>query len=176
VCSSDLPHIFLSYSRTNKDEAAALRTRLEQAGFSVFRDEDSIRIGDNWLKSLQDAVQSCAAFVLLVGRDGVQQQRWVGAEVEVALSRKLSPHDDRERLPIFPVLLPEASADGLPAFLRQIQMVVWHPDSSELPQGLREALQAQQGLQQTQTPLKGEPYRGLSYFRREDADRFFGRH
>ena len=169
-------HIFLSYSRTNKDEADILRTRLVQAGFSVFRDEDSIRIGDNWAKRLQDAVQGCAAFVLLVGRDGVQQQRWVGAEVEVALSRKLSPHDDRERLPIFPVLLPEASADGLPAFLRQIQMVVWHPDSSELPQGLREALQAQQGLQQTQTPLKGEPYRGLSYFRREDADRFFGRH
>jgi formylglycine-generating enzyme required for sulfatase activity len=36
------------------------------------------------------------------------------------LSRKLSPHDDRERLPIFPVLLPEASADGLPAFLGQV--------------------------------------------------------
>jgi formylglycine-generating enzyme required for sulfatase activity len=113
-------HIFLSYSRTDKEAAKALRTRLEQAGFSVFRDEESIRIGDNWLKSLQDAVQGCAAFVLLVGRDGVQQQRWVGAEVEVALSRKLSPHDDRERLPIFPVLLPEASADGLPAFLGQV--------------------------------------------------------
>lgn len=99
------PQIFLSYSRTDKDAAKTLRERLAQAGFSVFRDEESIRIGDNWLKSLQDAVQGCTAFVLLVGRDGVQQQRWVGAEVEVALSRKLSPHDDRERLPIFPVLL-----------------------------------------------------------------------
>jgi hypothetical protein len=144
-------HIFLSYSRTDKDVAKTLRGRLEQAGFSVFRDEESIRIGDNWLKSLQDAVQGCAAFVLLVGRDGVQQQRWVGAEVEVALSRKLSPHDDRERLPIFPVLLPDGVFDDLPVFLRQIQASVWHPDSSDLPQGLREALQAQQGLQHTQT-------------------------
>jgi hypothetical protein len=168
--------IFLSYSRSDKDAAQVLRTRLIDAGFDVFRDEDSIRIGDNWLKSLQDAVQSCAAFLLLVGRDGVQQQRWVGAEVEVALSRKLSPHDDRERLPIFPVLLPEASLEDLPVFLRQIQSQVWHPASSELPQGLREALQARAALQTTPPPLKGEPYRGLSYFRREDADRFFGRH
>ncbi|MBU0655216.1 MAG: toll/interleukin-1 receptor domain-containing protein [Gammaproteobacteria bacterium] len=169
-------HIFLSYSRTDKSAAEVLRKRLIQAGFNVFRDEDAIRIGDNWLKSLQDAVQGCAAFVLLVGCDGVQQQRWVGAEVEVALSRKLSPHDDRERLPIFPVLLPEAAFDDLPVFLRQIQSLVWHPDSSELPQGLLEALQANESLQTAPPQLKGEPYRGLSYFRREDADRFFGRH
>lgn len=168
--------IFLSYSRTDKEAAKTLRERLEQAGFSVFRDEESIRIGDNWLKSLQDAVQGCAAFVLLVGRDGVQQQRWVGAEVEVALSRKLSPHDDRERLPIFPVLLAEAVFADLPVFLRQIQASVWHPDSSDLPHGLREALQASESLQTASPLLKGEPYRGLSYFRREDADRFFGRH
>ncbi|QTR49974.1 nSTAND1 domain-containing NTPase [Candidatus Thiothrix anitrata] len=170
------PQIFLSYSRTNKDAAKTLRERLEQAGFSVFRDEESIRIGDNWLKSLQDAVQGCAAFVLLVGRDGVQQQRWVGAEVEVALSRKLSPHDDRERLPIFPVLLAEAVFADLPVFLQQIQSLVWHPGSSDLPHGLREALQTSESLQTASQLLKGEPYRGLSYFRREDADRFFGRH
>ncbi|MEZ5448037.1 MAG: hypothetical protein R3E89_03100 [Thiolinea sp.] len=118
----------------------------------------------------------CAAFVLLVGRDGVQQ-RWVGAEVEVALSRKLSPHDDRERLPIFPVLLPEAALDELPVFLKQIQSLDWRPDA-ELPPGLRDALQARLTLHNAPSLplLKGEPYRGLSYFRREDADRFFGRH
>lgn len=168
-------YIFLSYSRTDKEAAETLRSRLIAAGFDVFRDQESIRIGDNWLQSLQKAVQGCAAFVLLVGRDGVQQQRWVGAEVEVALSRKLSPHDDRERLPIFPVLLPDAAFDGLPVFLQQIQSLVWHPDS-ELPQGLLGALQAQASLQTAPPLLKGEPYRGLSYFRREDADRFFGRH
>ncbi|EIJ34087.1 SUMF1/EgtB/PvdO family nonheme iron enzyme [Thiothrix nivea] len=168
-------YIFLSYSRTDKNVAAMLRSRLIDAGFKVFRDEESIRIGDNWLQSLQTAVQGCSAFVLLVGRDGVQQQRWVGAEVEVALSRKLSPHDDRERLPVFPVLLPDAALDDLPVFLQQIQSMVWHPDS-ELPQALLEALQAQTSLQTAPPLLKGEPYRGLSYFRREDADRFFGRH
>ncbi|MEZ5452091.1 MAG: SUMF1/EgtB/PvdO family nonheme iron enzyme [Thiothrix sp.] len=105
----------------------------------------------------------------------MQQQRWVGAEVEVALSRKLSPHDDCERLPIFPVLLPEAAFDGLPVFLKQIQSLIWRP-ASELPQGLLEALQVQTSLQTVPPLLKGEPYRGLSYFRHEDAARFFGRH
>jgi formylglycine-generating enzyme required for sulfatase activity len=168
-------YIFLSYSRTNKQEAEALRSRLLAAGFAVFRDEDSIRVGENWLKSLQDAVQGCSVFMLLVGRDGVQQQRWVGAEVEVALSRKLSPHDDRERLAILPVLLPEASFNDLPVFLKQIQSLVWHPDN-ELPQDLLESLQRRSALQSALPSLEGEPYRGLSYFRRKDADRFFGRH
>ncbi|MEZ5477035.1 MAG: toll/interleukin-1 receptor domain-containing protein [Thiolinea sp.] len=166
-------YIFLSYSRTDAEAAKTLRDRLEQAGFVVFRDAESIRVGDNWLQSLQAAVGGCTAFVLLVGRDGVQQQRWVGAEVEVALSRKLSPHDDRERLPIFPVLLPEAALDELPVFLKQIQSLDWRPDA-ELPPGLRDALQARMTLHTAPSLplLKGDPYRGLSYFRREDADRF----
>ncbi len=120
--------IFLSYSRTDQATAAQLREALLQEGFTVFRDQESIRLGDNWMQRLQTAVQHCSAFVLLVGRDGVQQGRWVGAELEAALSRKLSPYDDRERLPIFPVLLPETIPDELPIFLQQIQSVNWHPD------------------------------------------------
>ena len=169
--------VFLSYSRTDKAAALRLREGLLAEGISVFRDEESIRIGDNWMQRLQDTVQGCRAFVLLVGRDGVQQQRWVGAEVEAALSRKFSPHDDKERLPIYPVLLPEAVYDDLPVFLRQIQSVVWAWESEALPAGLLTELQRQ--LRQSESPapivLAGEPYRGLRYFRREDADRFFGR-
>ncbi len=122
-------------------------------------------------------MQGCRVFVLLVGRDGVQQRRWVGAEVEAALSRRFSPHDDKERLPVYPVLLPEAVYADLPVFLRQIQSVVWDAEQEALPAGLLTAVQEQ--LSQTLNPvpirLSGEPYRGLRYFRREDADRFFGR-
>ena len=169
--------VFLSYSRTDKAAALRLREGLLAEGISVFRDEESIRIGDNWMQRLQDTVQGCRAFVLLVGRDGVQQQRWVGAEVEAALSRKFSPHDDKERLPIYPVLLAEAVYDDLPVFLRQIQSADWSWESEALPAGLLAELQGQ--LSQLVNPapavLAGEPYRGLRYFRREDADRFFGR-
>ncbi|WP_084260443.1 toll/interleukin-1 receptor domain-containing protein [Thiothrix lacustris] len=48
--------IFLSYSRTNLEAAVALRTELVKAGFKVFRDEDDIRAGDNWMERLQTAL------------------------------------------------------------------------------------------------------------------------
>jgi len=107
--------IFLSYSRTDREACIALRSALEQAGLSVFQDEDAIRVGDRWVTQLEQALKNCNAFVLLVGRDGIQ--RWVGAEVQIALSRHLSPHDDAERLPIFPILLDDATPESLPPFL-----------------------------------------------------------
>ena len=45
--------IFLSYSRNDREAAIALRYTLEQAGFSVFQDEDAIRTGDRWLARLK---------------------------------------------------------------------------------------------------------------------------
>lgn len=68
--------VFLSYSRTDREAAVVLRAALEQAGLRVFRDEDAIRGGERWLTRLQAALEGCRAFVLLVGRDGVQ--RWWG--------------------------------------------------------------------------------------------------
>lgn len=44
--------VFLSYSRTDHEACIALRTALEQAGLSVFRDEDKIRVGDQSWRDL----------------------------------------------------------------------------------------------------------------------------
>jgi hypothetical protein len=74
--------LFLSYSRNDLQAANNLFAQLEQAGISVFRDQDSIREGDLWLEKLQQAVDQCDTFLLLLGQDGVQ--RWVGAEVQIA--------------------------------------------------------------------------------------------
>jgi hypothetical protein len=104
---ADVGAVFLSYSRTDRDACIAMRTALEQAGFSVYRDEDSNRIGDRWIARLEEALERCSAFVVLVGRDGVR--RWVGAEVQVALKRHLSVDDEAKRLPVFPVLLQDAT-------------------------------------------------------------------
>ena len=90
---------FLSYSRSDLAAADELRGLLSSAGLDVFKDDATLRSGDRWIERLQAAVATCGAFVVLVGRDGVQ--RWVGAEVEVALNRNLSPHGvDAKRLPI----------------------------------------------------------------------------
>lgn len=164
--------VFLSYSHADRQTALVLRTALENAGIGVFHDDHSIRTGDNWMQRLQDALQHCSAFVLLVGRDGVR--RWVGAEVQVALTRHLSTHDDAERLPIFPLLLPDADENNLPPFLALFQHLPWHSGTS-LPDGLIEAIRAKTELLNTASTFDGCPFQGLSAFQPEQARLFFGR-
>jgi formylglycine-generating enzyme required for sulfatase activity len=166
------PHIFLSYSRTNLEAAIALRSELEKAGFTVFRDEDSIHAGDNWMERLQTALQGCSAFVLLYGREGVR--RWVGAEVQYALSRNLSPHNDALRLPIFPILLPEGDLHSLPPFLSLFQIQRWQAGEA-LPASLIQAIRDKTELLDDSNTFVGCPFLGLSAFQPEHANLFFGR-
>jgi hypothetical protein len=112
--------VFLSYSRNDRDACQAFRLSLLCAGLSVFRDEEGIRAGDRWIGVLEAALSECTAFVVLIGRDGVK--RWVGAESQVAVVRHLSPHDDADRLSIFPLLLDETPADLVPPFLSVFQL------------------------------------------------------
>lgn len=163
---------FLSYSRSDLAAANALRDQLVAAGIGIFKDDATLRSGDRWLTRLQDAVAGCGAFIVLVGRDGVQ--RWVGAEVEVALNRHLSPRGDAPRLPIHPVLLEGATPEALPPFLALFQAVHWMP-GKPLPDGLLDALKQGQSRPNQRPRFEGCPYLGLSTFRRKHAELFFGR-
>lgn len=164
--------VFLSYSRNDLQAAGRLRDALEQAGLVVFKDDASLHAGDRWLTRLQQAVAGCAAFVVLIGRDGVQ--RWVGAEVEVALSRHLSPHDEQSRLPIFPILLGDTAPESLPPFLALFQATRWNGDEA-LPADLVDALRAHRLRLDAGAVFEGCPFLGLSAFTREHARLFFGR-
>ena len=61
----------MSYSRNDLEAAANLRLISAKHGLSVFKDDESIREGELWLNRLQDEVDACGAFVVLIGRDGV---------------------------------------------------------------------------------------------------------
>ena len=167
-----MSEIFLSYSRNDDKAANALREALEAKGLQVFKDDMSLRAGDRWLGRLQTAVGNCDAFVVQVGRDGVQ--RWIGAEVEVALIRHHQPHDEAERLPIFPILLPGAAPENLPPFLALFQATPWDGVSA-LPEPLIEALRARHALKATRPIFEGNPFRGLGAFTQEHTQQFFGR-
>lgn len=166
------PPIFISYSRTDLAACVRLRDELEKAGLNVFQDKKSIRLGDRWLTELQDALQQCSAFVLLIGKDGIR--RWVGAEVEVALMQHLTPYNDHERLPIFPILLDDIQPESLPPFLALFQADCWK-SSDSLPDTLIEAIKARAIRTGAQVVFEGCPYLGLSAFGRNDARLFFGR-
>ncbi len=164
--------IFLSYSRYDREAAIFIRSALEQAGFTVFQDENAIRIGDDWMQRLQNALQGCSAFIVLIGQDGVR--RWVGKEVEVALIRNISPQKESQRLPIFPVLLPGANPQSLPPFLGLLQLQQWHPDEA-LPSALISAIHDKMELLNQDNTFEGCPFLGLSAFQPEHAPLFFGR-
>jgi hypothetical protein len=63
----------LAWPPIDRGSAAALNLRgqLERSGLAVFRDDESIREGDLWLNRLQEAVDGCSGFLVLVGHDGV---------------------------------------------------------------------------------------------------------
>jgi hypothetical protein len=130
---TDRHPIFLSYSRNDPDAATLLRNQLEAAGLAVFKDDVSLREGDQWLERLQRAIATCSGFVVLVGRDGVR--RWIGAETQAALVRYFAPHDDAKRLPIFPILLGDTPLESLPAFLNLFQATRWD-GTADLPETL----------------------------------------
>lgn len=164
------PQLFLSYSRTNQHEANALRYTLEQAGFTVFKDDHSIRAGDNWMEVLQNALENCTAFILLVGQDGVQ--RWVLAETQYALSRH---HDEQQKLPIFPVLLPTGDLHSLPPFLSMLQVQRWQ-EGEALTGDFVQAIRDKSEIIDHSHLIEGNPYQGLSAFTQQQAHLFFGRH
>jgi formylglycine-generating enzyme required for sulfatase activity len=164
--------VFLSYSRNDQEAAVNLRGQLVQHGLSVFKDDDSIREGDLWLDRLQQAVNACGAFVVQIGRDGVE--RWIGAETQVALSRYFGPHDEAERLPIFPILLGGTRADTLPAFLRLFQATPWN-GIDPLPERLLDSIRKRTIVAGEAVLIEGRPFVGLAAYSTKQAHLFFGR-
>jgi formylglycine-generating enzyme required for sulfatase activity len=172
IMTSPAPEVFLSYSRNDLDAANRLRDVLAVAQLTVFKDDASLHAGDRWLTKLQEAVGGCSAFVVLVGRDGVR--RWIGAEVEVALIRHLQPHDDKDRLPIFPILLGDATPESLPPFLALFQVTRWN-GKEDLPEALTTALRDRQACFDSGPAFKGDLFLGLSAFTSKETRQFFGR-
>jgi len=164
--------IFLSYSRTDRDAAIAIRNGLTRAGLEVFHDLDALHAGDDWMARLQEALATCSAFIVLVGADGVR--RWVGAEVQVAINRRIAAILEAERLPIYPVMLRGTPPSSLPPFLALFQAAAWSPEEP-LPGELVEAIRRHAGSRPVPRPFDGCPFLGLSAFQAKDAHLFFGR-
>ncbi len=89
-----MAHIFISYSRKNQAYARKLAHDIRKRGFDVWMD-DRIDYGDRWWRTLVQAVEDCAAFVVIMSPDA-EKSEWVEREILVA---------QRERKSIFPILL-----------------------------------------------------------------------
>ncbi|MDX1993437.1 MAG: TIR domain-containing protein [bacterium] len=87
-------HLFISYSRRDRDYADELKGYLRANGLPVWIDEQ-IEHGDQWFNEIHEAIKSCAAF-LVVMSPSAEASEWVQKEVLLA---------KRYKKPIFPLLL-----------------------------------------------------------------------
>jgi serine/threonine protein kinase len=87
-------HLFISYSRRDKDYAQQLTDHLGSSGFTVWIDSQ-IEYGDTWFNEIDDAIKSSSAFLLLMTPESYKSE-WVQKEILLA---------KRYKKPIFPLLL-----------------------------------------------------------------------
>jgi len=90
----DNNHIFVSYSKKNRDYARSFADYLLTSGFNVWID-DRIDYGQNWERAIFKAIDECAAFIVIMTPESYESD-WVQRECAHADARGKSQ---------FPVLL-----------------------------------------------------------------------
>jgi len=104
-------NVFLSHNSKDKPAVRELKGLLSANGLGVWLDEDELRPGIPWQQLLEEGIKTSASVAVLIGKDGLGP--WEDEEMQAAL--RLAVKDKR---PVIPVLLPEASAKPkLPMFL-----------------------------------------------------------
>lgn len=83
---TDVWGVFVSYSHADEAAARELQDALRGEGVSVFRDNDTIRTGQNWREAIQRGVAASRSLVLLIG-ESTHESKWV--QEEVAQAQKL---------------------------------------------------------------------------------------
>ncbi len=102
-------HVFISHGSENSDEANALCAFIEGKGVKAWIAPRDVRPGIDYSEELQGAIETCAAFVVLV-TDVANKSPYVRAETEMAFSC---------HKPIFPVRQADIKpAAGLALFLK----------------------------------------------------------
>ena len=165
---------FISYHSRDQSQVQALAEKLRGQNLQVFLDRWYLTPGQPWPQMLEQALSACGAVAVCIGPGelGPWQQR----ELYSALDRQAK----ETGFPVIPVLLP--GAEPPLGFLKQNTWVDFRFGlSQDLP--LRILAAAVRGEppdsvlreHQFETLASVCPYKGLQFFREEDAEFFFGR-
>jgi len=90
-----MAHIFISYSKKNKEYAYQLADYLEANGFRIWIDRTEIEYGVDWWDAIVAGLRGCGAFIVVMTPESKDSQ-WVKREVFLA---------EQQRKPMFPLLL-----------------------------------------------------------------------
>jgi len=166
--------VFLSYHWRDHPHVEKIARSLREQSLRVFLDRWYLHPGRPWPQELEHAMHSCGSVAVCVGPG--EMGPWQQREANMALERQAR---DRH-FPVIPVLLP--GSDAVLGFLGQNTWIDLreHPDDPNLIAVLRSAIrgelpgpEAREEIQKTINSIC--PYRGLLFFREEDAPFFFGR-
>jgi len=109
--------VFLSHNSKDKPIVRRLSAALEQRGLKPWLDEDQLVPGRPWQKALEDIVRITRTAAVLFGPAGMGP--WEEPEMRACLTEFVN-----RKLPIIPVLLPDAPSEPeLPLFLRAFTWV-----------------------------------------------------
>lgn len=64
--------IFLSYSKQDYFFAEMLAFKLSQENFNIWRDQGSIRAGDDWRQSIEDGIKDCLAVIVALSANSAE--------------------------------------------------------------------------------------------------------
>ena len=84
--------LFISYSSSDREKVRAVVDALERRGFRCWHDYDHIEYGDDWLKTIDDAIEKSGAFLAFISR-GFSQRDIAMHELQQALKRKKETED-----------------------------------------------------------------------------------
>ncbi len=170
--------VFLSYHWRDHAQVEALAHRLREQKLTVFLDRWYLTPGQSWPKVLETTLASCRAVAVCLGQG--EMGPWQQREQYLALERQVAAERHGQTFPVIPVLLP--GAESPLGFLSQHTRVDLRArvDDPVLLTTLINAVHGQPPGPNAQEIVRNTlaticPYRGLLYFREEDAPFFFGR-
>mgnify|MGYP001271240459 CR=1 FL=1 len=170
--------VFLSYHWRDHVQVEALAHRLREQNLTVFLDRWYLTPGQSWPKKLETELARCRAVAVCIGQGDMGP--WQQRERDLALERQVAAERQSQTFPVIPVLLP--GAEPPLGFLSQLTWVDFRAcvDDPLLLNTLVNAIHGKPPGPDAQETVRNTlaticPYRGLLYFREEDAPFFFGR-
>jgi len=131
-----MPQVFLSHSNADDALVRRLQQALADLGQDLWIDSRELRGGDPLWPVIQAAIESAAAFAVLVSPDGLQS-RWVGKELRHALD--VQSRRGRAGYPVIPLTVDDTRLGVLEGYFEDEPAYI--PISSA-PDGLDAALDA----------------------------------
>ena len=162
--------VFLSYNSEDRAFVARLAQELERRNCVCFVDQESLMRGQNWVSSLERALEESMAMAVCIGPHGMSG--WQQREVGWALDRQTTD----PKFQVMPILAPGSQPPrGFLRLLTWFDLRAGDLDPAQLDDLARVLLGADVKETAVRPSTTVCPYRGLRTFRKEDAPFFFGR-